>query len=272
MFCSTAGAEETSLKVYPLSSPHPAPIIEAVRTMIGEDAKIVHDKNTNRLLVLATSNQQSQVSAILEKLDAPSRNIRIDVAIAESRTGGGSQFGVGGSGEIVVTPGGTAHRGRLVPYLDHRSSVRDSSTRQTLYVQNGGKASLRVGQEVPFLEWLVESGRHWGYIRQNVTMKQVGASLVVEPQIVGNGPMISVALVPELSGFVDGQRQSIRYTRAATSVTVKDGQPFSISGFGENSEFYSRFLAGVGRERHQKNMSMTLTARIVNPTVRAPMP
>jgi len=123
-----------------------------------------------------------------------------------------------------------------------------------------------MGHEVPFYQCLVDLGVKWNYINiieQKFEMKQVGSALLVEPAVIGRGPFISIILIPEISGVVEGRPHRIQYTRVATEVTVKDGETTTIGSFGKNSEFYSKFLVGVDGQGNQRSVQVKLTAQIL---------
>jgi hypothetical protein len=262
---SAVAAAQAEMKIYPLSVPDAEDVIEAVKLVAGPDAKVVHDKASSRLFVFATPEAHRQVGELLKEANVPLRNVRIEVVMDDA--GGSRDAGIGatGGGEVLVTPGGASYRARVSPYARARTTTTTSSVQQTLMVRDGGEASIRVGQDVPFAETLVNYGRQWGYIEQRVVMQSVGASLKFSPRIVGDGPLITVKVTPELSGLADGHMQTIHYTRAASEVTVREGEPFTLGGLGEDREFSSKFLVGVDRQGTQRQLQIRLTAHIVRP-------
>jgi type II secretory pathway component GspD/PulD (secretin) len=134
-----------------------------------------------------------------------------------------------------------------------------------LVAMDGHSASLRVGETVPYLAWLTEYGCRHGYIREaHIERREVGSFLAVEPEIIGEGLMIRVRLIPELSGRLeDGTSQTIRFTQVATEVIACDGQPVSIGGFTKDQDFYSKFLIGRSGTGESSTTDITLTPRIL---------
>jgi hypothetical protein len=68
-----------------------------------------------------------------------------------------------------------------------------------------------------------------------------------------------------LSGLSDDGGRSIRYTRAATEVTVRDGQTFELGGLGGRNDFLSKFLVGVDRRGNTRSLKITATPHIISP-------
>lgn len=116
------------------------------------------------------------------------------------------------------------------------------------------------------MEWISECGRNWGRIHGDVQWQSVGAKLVVTPTVVGEGPLINIKLTPEVSGYVDGKPQTISFVEAATEVVAMDGQPLPLGRFGENKEFYSRFLIGVDSSGNESSLDITLVPHIIAPS------
>lgn len=262
---AVAAAAETELQAYPLRTADAEPLIEVIRAVIGEDGRVIHDQRTGRLLVLATPEAHAKLVPILEELNVAAPNVRVEVTIAASEAADRSGAGVSGGGAVIVTPGGATVHGRVRPRIEHRSSEREQTTTQTLMVQSGGEARLRVGQDVPYATWLIRYGRHWGYLRQHIEMREVGTSLIVQPRVLGDSGLISIRLIPEISGIVQGKREAVQYTRAATEVTVRPGQTVSVGGLAGQSEFYDRFLVGAFGGSAQRSIDIALTAHIMKP-------
>ncbi len=249
-----------TFETYSLNTTDVAPIMELIGTMVGEEGKVIHDARNARLLVMATPVDHKEIAKVLKAINVPAPNVRINVNISKTSEKRESGAGMTGGGHVVMTPGGPTYHGHLKPHMKHQSSSRDENVGQMLLVQSGGKASIKVATEVPFEEWLIHYGRRRGYIEQKIAMREVGASLVVQPHVFADGKMIKVKVIPELSGLVDGKRQTIQYTHAVTELTVGSGQTVNIGGVGESKEFYDRFLMGFGRGGERKNVNISLTA------------
>jgi type II secretory pathway component GspD/PulD (secretin) len=97
-----------------------------------------------------------------------------------------------------------------------------------------------------------------------VNWQQVGSRLIVEPTVIGQGPMIRVRVTPELSGMVDGQPLHTRFAGATTEIVVKDGESFSIGGMAGDATFYSRFLVGRSDAGSQEQVDIVLTPHIMD--------
>jgi len=206
-----------------------------------------------------------QVKDVLDALNTPALNVRLEVVINDVEKEGGSGLGVRGSGGVEVSGSGVRGRGRFKPFAKRRSAKRRSATREILLVRSGGEGTISVGREVPYRETILEYGRRWGYIRESTVIQRVGASLRVRPMVIGKGPLISIRVIPEVSVITDEGSRTIRYTQAATELTARDGQVFTLGEFGENSEFYRSFLVGVDSSGKERSLRISARPTILEP-------
>lgn len=263
--CGGGAAAERTFHTYPLLVSDADAIIELLEDAVGDDGRIIHDRANSRLLVSATPEAHARIRELLPRINVPGRNVRIDVTIEDASKRTESAAGIEGSGHVVVGPDDTDFKVRVTPHLQHRTTSATDATRQTLLVMSGAEAVLRVGKDVPFEEWIVEYGRHCGYIEKHTVLQSVGARLRVSPRIVGDSDLIHVSVTPELSALVGGHRREIRYTGVSTAVTVRDGQTVSLGGTDQHKDFYDRFLVGVSKSGTQRRLDIRLTPHIVEP-------
>ena len=263
--------EQTVFETYPLHNHNPTGIIEPVKALVGEKGRVIYYKPQNELIVSTTTQIHARVKSLLEHLgarpgiDAKAVNIRIDVDFiqsSEKRAYGGR---LDGSGHVERTRKGQnkAHF-KFNPSIRGETSSSISNARQTLVVANGKSARLSVGEQAPYYEWLMDFGVRHGLIEQKFHMREVGASLVVEPEIIGDGSLIRVRLVPEMSGLVNGRVNRIQFRKVATEVVVRNGGSINIGGFSSDDEFSRRFLAGAEGGGFATGLNVKLTARTIS--------
>jgi hypothetical protein len=264
---ATNTVEPPDFKTYDIGFTDGSNAVEVVRTVLGEDAKVYYDPATHQLMVLASSNRQVLAEKIIKQINVPPRNVRIEVAFRGQGQNTRQAASVSGQGAVVVDNGGRRGSIRIQPRLENSRTETTSTTLQQLLVASGRQASLFIGEDVPYIEWLMEYGRRYHYIEQRLAWQRVGAYLAIEPTVIGSGPLIRVRLTPELSGRINNNPYRTRFANVATEVTVSDGIPFTLGGLAQNNEFYSRFLIGLDRSGARQNLDIELTAHIVDPTL-----
>ncbi len=262
-FTIALAAPVPEFKTYDIGFADASNAVAVVGAVLGADGKVFFDPSTHRLMVLASSNGHDQVAAVIRQVNVPPRNVRIEVVYRGQGSNTERDASVSGRGGVVVGGGPTRSAFQVRPRVTDTSSTLTSSTAQQLLVSSGRQGSIFVGETVPYLEWIMDYGVRCGIVGQRVSWQQVGATLVVEPFVIGDGPLIRVRLTPELSGRVNGSPYRTRFTTVATEVVVSDGTPFSLGGLKENRDFYSRFLVGVSQSGARQSLDIELTARIV---------
>lgn len=237
-----------------------------LQEMVGDRAKLTYYKPNNKLLVYGSPEAHRILRDALRDLNAPRRNVRIEVSFDEQRDTSETEASIRGSGSVMATHAGVSGTAHITPRAESRTTATTTQTRQRLLVQSGSEASLRVGETVPFVDELIVLGRRYGIISREVTLRNVGTSLGVRARVIGDGPGVQLTLTPELSGVSSGRSQRIRYTQLATTLTANDGATVTLATFGENADFYRIFLAGLARTRDSSSMQITLRVTIEAPS------
>lgn len=258
-----AEPEQTTFETYSIGFADPRAAEDTVRAIVGPGGSVVLDERGQRLLVVTTPQRHSQVAQVVRKLSVPPKNVRIDVRFRSQgeRRASGASLGV--KGQVSRIEGISHTTIRMKPQVENTTITESAGTVQSLVVLSGRAAQLRVGESVPYVEWLVDYGLNCGVLHERVSWQKVGSFLVVEPMVVGDGPMIRVRLTPELSGMVAGSPYHLRFAGAATEIVAVDGQTFQLGSSDENQEFYSRFLIGFDRAGTQQALDISMTAHIL---------
>lgn len=252
------------LEIYRLKFSDSASVLPMLKDIYAHDADVRMAGTGSKLFIRASSKQHAEIAAVVNELDIKRKNVRIDVKFIGSGKDSSDGVAVKTHGGVIYNKDGLSGNITLKPSIHSRSTTTSSSTTQILMAMSGTRASLRIGERIPYLTWIMDYGFRYGLIAGSVEWQDVGSFLSIEPEIIGDGPMIRVKLVPELSGLVDGKRRQIRFIQAATEVTVRDGQSVQIGGASKSSEFLSRFLVGVDRQGSSSALSIVLTPRIMD--------
>jgi len=258
-----SAATNRVFRVHPLLFADPPLVLEQAQALVGNDGKVTLDAAQNRLLVMATEEQHRQIADLIQQVSVPPKNIQIEVRINDATSGA-----VRGAGATVirggVLVGGGVHAQGGVRVMGQDSSIQSSrESVQFLTVSSGRRGVIVVSEEAPFVDWFLAYGVRWGYLQAGIQWRQVGARLLVEPRVVGEGHLIHVKLIPELSYFLDNKRCEVAFINAATELTVADGQEFRVGGTEQNREFMSKFLVGYDSARQHRAVDIVLRATIL---------
>ncbi len=260
---SSADTGDMKTVIYPVVYGDMDALEEFARTVVAEGGHVVKDAQGRRLIVVTTSGRHETLNEVLGDADAMAGNVRIDVRFRETGVTRDAGAAVRGEGEVVFGPGGPNGTIVLRPEVRHTVTEMIDDTRQMLMAASGREAVLRVGESVPYIDWITEYGWYGGYTESRIQWQDVGSFLVMTPTIMGDGSTIHVRLTPELRGHADGQPQRVRFAGVSTEVLVRDGQTISLGGHIEDQSFYRRFLVGVDRSGAQRQLDIELTPHIV---------
>jgi len=145
--------------------------------------------------------------------------------------------------------------GGLGPYQTQSSS---RYVKQSLLVSDGLTGSIRVGEDIPYVEYYKRYLFKHGYAETIVetAFKEVGTKLVVTPKI--RGDYIEITLTPQISYLSKGRKDVIDIRELTTSVIVANGQSISIGGLISDEEFSEYFF----KTGEKSNLDIILTPRI----------
>ncbi|MBN1688442.1 MAG: hypothetical protein JW893_05020 [Candidatus Omnitrophica bacterium] len=143
--------------------------------------------------------------------------------------------------EVEYQKAGYTRQNRFPAETLHRSREV-----QTISVMSGLEARLFIGKRVPYIQWYRTFLYEEGYLAADVILKDIGTSLIVKPQLLGN--VIVIELIPEISYETNDGRGSIAVTRLRTTVRAGDGQSIEIGGSTRESEFAQNFYRNESGE------------------------
>jgi type II secretory pathway component GspD/PulD (secretin) len=263
LLSTSVSAQQTALKLYSVNYADPSNTAAIIMMTMPSTNGLSIQAVDRKLAIRGTPEQHATAEQMLRELDKPPKNIQINVRFDRTGKGSNREIGIRQQGPIIIRDGEV--HGTFEGRFSNQSSTSSENTTQMLVAMDGRSATLRVGESVPYLAWITKYGTRHGIIRETqIEWRDVGSFLAIEPEIIGDGPMIRIRLIPELSGHLrTGDAQTIRFTKLATEVIARDGQPISIGGFSENQDFYSKFLIGRSGGSESSITDITLMPHIL---------
>jgi len=223
---------------------------EAVRPLLSPDGRVMEDTRNHRLIVVDVPEVQRAVRAALRKVEVSARNIRLAVTFHWQATSDRAGVRLRPRGGTVAVGG------------DLAQSKSTTTARQELLVLSGGRASLRVAEEVPHADWFWTWGLGRGLWVEGVRWRDVASGMEVEPVALPGG-RIRVRLTPYFEYMLDAQRQVTRVLALSTEVVANEGEEITLGGVpAHDREFRERFLVGFDRARGTSEASITLRATV----------
>ena len=228
------------------------------------------DEGRNTIVVLDTPAVQERVRQLLEGLQQPLSNIRVESRIVDRETG--REAGVGAAGQLLLDFPEPSAGGNVFFRLESGTSSSSGSATQFVVVSSGGEAAIGVGKAIPYEQWFLAHGRQEGLLARETGWREVGSRLAVQPTAVAGGSKVRLRVVPELEYLPDGggprgkRKERIRtvaFAGAATELVIDSGQEVRIGGSEEAAEFYDRFLVGYDRQRRVRTVDIFLRATVL---------
>jgi len=247
-------------KTYPVNYVKVEDVKAVVQEFLSPESKVSTMPKVSKLYVVATAEEHKMVETILSGTNKPRKNIMIEVRFVESGSLSDKGVSVGIPGTTVYKDGKLQGSGVHINARNQSGTSR-TDTLQMLTVMDGTEGRLRVGESVPYLDWIVQYGHRHGYMEAAVNWRDVVSFLVVKAELVSD-THIRVQLTPELSGLVDGNPYRVKYRQAATEVIVANGSTIRIGGLNKDEDFYNRFLVGIGKSGSTSKLDITLTPKI----------
>lgn len=250
-------------KVFTLGDADPHETEAAVKAVLSPAGKTVLLVKERKLLVQDEPTQMTLAEAIINELNAPRPNVRVEITLVEDSASldqhvevrgrvGGRDLSIGNRpGPTGIEIGGNNQR-----------VTTSSLSGQFLVVQSGRSASIRVVREVPFVDYFYQYALGLGYVTgvQQTRWRDVGTQMAVAPRVRGN--LIDVDLTPQITTLVDGVSGTIDCRELVTTVTVANGQSVQLGGFNRASEEFNRNFFSRGRSGGTGGGGFTLRATI----------
>ncbi len=179
-------------------------LLAEVRTVLSPTGRASADTITNTIIVADTPERIEKVRQLIQNLDRPVPQVTVTLRYhqAETRT------------RTLSTTGGISGP-KAGLHITHGKFRRDKKLQIT--ISSGSTGYLVVGRKIPFTSYWLELcsryGYRFGWLNE---YKTVGSGFEVRPVVLGE--RVDLTILPTLSF---GNTREIRFTRAATRVTVQ---------------------------------------------------
>jgi general secretion pathway protein D len=225
-------------------------------------SRVVVDKGSNMLIFQASQDEYSQLNALLQTLDRPSKSALIEVTVAELSNIGNSQLGIewllnhtDGEGRNIsggtlggLQLGNSGANFRVLNRLgdvrlvlnalatDNKASILSSPR---VLARNGETATIQVGSEVPIItqQQQTYTGTTTGTVPgvlQSIQYRNTGVILRVKP-VIHSGDQIDLDVTQEVSAAQStdtGVSASPTFStrKIDTKLTLKNGATVLLGG------------------------------------------
>ena len=234
-------------------------MLPLVETLIAPGGKVSADQRTNSLVIVADAESIARVRDFLAGMDKPVPQALVRVRFQNDRSGTDRSLKTSGriSGDdwSVGTPG--ARRDGVHVRVQNRRISGDGSSEAMLRIMSGSRGYIRVGEDIPYTTRWVDLAHRYGRVVETTYFQRVDTGFDVRPII--QGDHADIEITPRISEA--GGRSSggvIRFTEAATRISVPLGQWVTISGNDDKSNEAVRAILSYGSSSQRRSQSMSL--------------
>lgn len=245
---ATTAADE--LQVIQLKHRPAQELLPVIRPLLGpNDAVSAVDY---RLIVRTSEARRREVERVVQQLDVARRNLVISVRQGSKTENRDTSHGASGEvdigrdarvtlprrpaaddrGVVIEQQGGDA---RLRYQAREERGATSNERAQTLRVQDGQRAYIRLGQSVPHVKRILALAGRQVTILQGVEYQNVVTGFEVLPRV--QGARVQLEITPRLSSLADPSTGLANFQELRTTVNVRLGEWVdlgAIQGSGEN--------------------------------------
>lgn len=245
--------------VIPIQHRWASEILPIITPFLSPAGVAMIDERTNALIIVDTPDTIKKIKDLLQHFDQPVKRVRIRLKFNEDQAAREQSLSVTGrvsDGQWGVTVGEKNKEGVDVQVRDAKGSGREANE-YIVHTTSGSTAFILTGKEIPYRE-------RWGRYCQgdaacpdSVSFQKVDTGMEVKAIIVDD--RANVEITPRLSHFrADDRGGIVRFSAAATQLSVPLGQWVTIGGIDKKSSGTFREIIGGGRDNQQSSFSMEL--------------
>ncbi|MDZ4744357.1 MAG: hypothetical protein SGI98_13185 [Verrucomicrobiota bacterium] len=211
--------------------------------------KVIMVTGKGKIILQDTPEAIALMTEIITEASKPAPLIRIELTLDEK--GSSSVKGVDvqasgsintGRGNIKINP---IENNMLSMSARNDSSKSSHLSSQFLLVKSGASAVIKVGEDVPFVDYFWAYAHELGILYDvNVRWQEIGTQMRVYASARGN--MIDIEIVPEITALTGDRYAPVSFRSLATTVTLRNGESMNIGGFSKaDNDFNRHFFFGT---------------------------
>ena len=217
------------------------------------------DERTNSLIIVDTADTINKIKGFLQHFDQPLKRVRIRLKFNEDQSLREQNLSVAGGisdDKWGISVGEKNKAGVDVQISDSKGFGRQASE-YIVHTTSGSTAFILTGKEIPYRERWGSSCQSDAACPDSISYQKVDTGMEVKTFIVGDHA--NVEITPRLSHFEPNDRGGVvRFSAAATQLSVPLGQWVTIGGTDKKSGEVFREIIGGGRDSQQSSFSMLL--------------
>ena len=238
-------AQQTVLEVIDLKYRSADQIVPMLKPLLAPGGTI--SSLQNRVILRSTPQNMAELKKVLDAVDSMPKRLLISVRQEALGAGLDNEAEVSGSigskdvratvpgsrsehgGTVVIRKGDNVVKGRVI---SSQSASTDRGV-QTVQVQEGNEATIRIGRSVPIRSQSVVQTPNGPQISQSVEYRDADTGFRVRPRL--NGNRVTLEINSRRDTVADPNAQTLNVQRVDTVVSGRLGEWMEIGGMDQSS-------------------------------------
>lgn len=245
-------------EVHPLGMIDPAAVLDVIAGTLSPEGQAVPEEGRHSLLVVDYPERQALIRDLIAGLQRAAPLVRVEARLVDRESGREAAWGATGQILLPLVSGEGA--------LANRIGVRPGATadpRQSVVVVAGGRATIRIGRQIPFAGWILRYGQQRGYLEDVAEWREVESALEVEASAASHDGAVHLALTPAFVSLQGKTRRSVAYPDLRCEAVLAAGDEGRLKVAPGQEEFYRHLLAGYDALRRVRPVDLVLRASLV---------
>lgn len=226
------------------------------------EGRVIIFPSRSKVTIQDTPEVMEIMEQIAREAAKPLPLIRVELTLRENQRDSRSGVELWGQSGVVIE----GNRARVRPVernilganIQNDSRTSSSLSSQFLLLKSGRSASIKVGEDVPFVDYFWSYAYDLGILYDTqVRWESIGTQMRVYATARGN--LIDIEIVPEITALTGDAFAPVSFRSLATQVTLRNGESIDIGGFNKaDDEFNRHFFFGT---RSQSSLTGTFTLK-----------
>ena len=217
------------------------------------------DERTNSLIIIDSAEAIANIKKFLKTFDVPAKRVRVYLRINEGQAKQSRELSAEGrlSGDNWTISGGEANRDGVEVRAKDSRQGRQLASDYMVTTTSGQSAYIMTGSRVPYHAGWANHCRKYAECPETIDFQVIDTGLEVKPTVAGD--RANIEITPRISRLdSNDSRGIVRFTAAATRLSIPLGQWITIGATGKHSDEVLRAILGRGSEAQQESLSFSI--------------
>lgn len=249
--------------IIPIQFRRASEVMPIVQNLLSQSGKAAIDVRTNSVIITDSEEAIRKIQEFLKRYDIRPKQVRVRVRFHEVSSARdrsiGAEGSVSGKGWKITT--GKKRRDGVEVRLGDKTRRQKKASEYFVNVMSGNPAYILAGKDILYKErWVYLLGKYAGY-KEKLVVQRMETGFDVRPSVAGDHA--NVEITPRISHEAQrGRKEVVRFTGAATTLSVPLGQWVTIGGIDEKSNEVIREILETGTRKKNSSLEIVLMVEL----------